>query len=166
MDGDSLIETLDGVATYPTRPADGPSQVALMDDEERHALIARLKDVQRRYFQPQPGDDHASLKRDIHATERALLDVTLGRREEDERTRLENNMRKQSNLRGAPVPRELKAEEQELTPARIDATDAARATCRIRRPAALLPLPPALRQRLRGARRLRYRHRQPALCAP
>ncbi|HEX9035358.1 MAG TPA: hypothetical protein VF808_00035 [Ktedonobacterales bacterium] len=125
MDGDSLIETLDGVAIYPTRPADGPAQSA-WDDLERQGLIERLKELQRRYFQPEPGDDRARLKQDIHATERELLDVALGKAEENERTLLESNLRKQANLRGAPVPRDLAAEAAKLTHA-IAQSGAARA---------------------------------------
>ncbi len=125
MDGDSLIETLDGVAIYPTRPADGPAQATLMGDEERRALIERLKELQRRYFQPQPGDDRAALKRDIHTTERELLDVTYGQRYADEKTRLQGVIQQLANLRPRPEPPDLLKERDRLQRS-IDATDAAR----------------------------------------
>ncbi|HEY7850834.1 MAG TPA: Eco57I restriction-modification methylase domain-containing protein, partial [Ktedonobacterales bacterium] len=126
MGGDSLIETLDGVEIYPTHPAGALAQVSLLGDEERHELIARLKALQTRYFQPGDGDDRARLKRDIRATETRLVEATLGDRERDERTRLEANLHKQANLRGATVLRELVTEQVTLTRS-IEATEATKA---------------------------------------
>ena len=124
MDGDSLIETLDGVAIYPTRPADGPAQVSLLGDEQRLGLIATLKDLQQRYFQPRAGDSRAQLSQDIRETEVKLVRLTLDQRRADEKTRLERVIQQLANLRPRPEPPDL-AQERDRLQRSIDATDAA-----------------------------------------
>lgn len=129
MDGDSLIETFDGVEIYPTRPDGGIRQETLLGDAERKALIAELKRLQAELFQPRRPEEATQLRLRIRETEAKLLGETLDTRERDERTRLEANLRKQTNLRGAPVPRELQAEQTALTHS-IQMTAAAQADVR------------------------------------
>ncbi len=108
MDGDSLIETLDGVAMYPTRPEAGVAQGQLALDGT-HDLVARLGELQRRYFQPGQAD-RDGLKRQIREAEYAIMDARLTRQDEANATRLNYLLRQLSMLQGRQESRQLNAD--------------------------------------------------------
>ena len=126
MDGNSLIETLDGVAIYPTHSSDTLAQQTLIGDEERQKLIAHLKELQKEYYQPEHPADRAELKRRVRETEVAMVKRSLRQRKEDETTRLNQTLAKLANLKlgSNPEPRDLAAERVALTHS-IEMTDAA-----------------------------------------
>jgi adenine-specific DNA-methyltransferase len=82
MAGDSLIETINGTAIYPTRPAGSrASQISLLESETQR-LIHRLRGLKDEYFQP-AGDRLASaIRQEIVQTERAVVLAALREREQ------------------------------------------------------------------------------------
>lgn len=133
MDGDSLIETFDGVPIYPTRPESGPAQQTLLGGEQSRTLIQRLHELQDAFFQPEETADRAALRREIRETEVALVEQTLRERQVNERGRLDIVIRKLANLGGKPAPRDLAAEQVALSHS-IEMTDAALADLRAGKP--------------------------------
>ncbi len=110
MAGDSLIETFDGVAIYPTRPAAGPVQATLGEDGVQ-ARIRQLHELQADYFQPAQAGQRQTLQAAIHATEYALVDDRLTQREEQLRARYQLIERQLTLLQGR---QETKAQRAEL----------------------------------------------------
>jgi adenine-specific DNA-methyltransferase len=118
MDGNSLIETFEGIAIYPTRPPTGPERPALFESAAQ-AQIRRLREQQEAYFQPdlspQPpprrGEGEISvreeLKRQIRETEFAIVKETLTDRDTNNTTRLNGLLQNLANLQGRTPPRQL-----------------------------------------------------------
>ena len=88
MAGDSLIETINGTAIYPTRPAESKASEFSLVESETQRLIHRLRELKDEYFQP-AGDRPASIiKHEIVQTERAVVLEALWEREQQSQERL------------------------------------------------------------------------------
>lgn len=127
MAGDSLIETFDGVAIYPTRPG-GVEQQTLLGDEKTRELVEKLHRLKDAFFQPEGSEERTRLRDDIHANEVALVEEYLRERHKNENIKLDTIMAKLANIRGA-VPADLAAERDHLLHG-IAATDIAMADIR------------------------------------
>ncbi len=88
MAGDSLIETINGTAIYPTRPAESKaSQFSLLESETQR-LIHRLRKLKDEYFQPSGDSPASTIKQDILQIERAVVLEALREREQQGQERL------------------------------------------------------------------------------
>ncbi len=108
MDGDSLIETFDGVEIYPTRPAIGEQQ-SRFGNEATEALKQQLHRMQNAYFQP--GDaDRQQLKTQIRETEYAIVNERLQEREAALKDRFNKLTHALTMLQGRQETRNQRAE--------------------------------------------------------
>jgi len=88
MAGDSLIETINGTAIYPTRPLDDATHQLALVESETQRLIHRLRDLKDEFFQP-AGDRLASaIKQEIVRTEREIVMEALRERVQQSQERL------------------------------------------------------------------------------
>jgi adenine-specific DNA-methyltransferase len=125
MDGNSLIETFDGVAIYPTRPPAGQVQ-SRFGNEATEDLQARLHTLQDAYFQPDPAGstNRQELKEQIRATEYAIVATELHQKDADNTTRLNHLLQQLHMVLGKQSERTIRAEVQALQHA-ISTTKAA-----------------------------------------
>jgi adenine-specific DNA-methyltransferase len=88
MAGDSLIETIDGMAIYPTRSTESKASQLTLVESETQRLVNKLRDLKNEYFQPS-GDRLASaIKQEIMQTERAIVLAALREQEQLNKERL------------------------------------------------------------------------------
>lgn len=82
MAGNSLIETINGTAIYPTRLETSKiSQLSYIESETQQ-LIYRLRELKDAYFQPAKDQSASVLKQEIVQTERALVLEALQERDQ------------------------------------------------------------------------------------
>ncbi|GHO51382.1 Eco57I restriction-modification methylase domain-containing protein [Ktedonospora formicarum] len=89
MAGDSLIETIDGTAIYPTRPDRKANQLSLVESETQR-LIHNLRTLKEEYFQPSGSRSANVIKQEIVQTERAIVLAALREREQQNQERLDH----------------------------------------------------------------------------
>lgn len=82
MAGDSLIETINGTAVYPTRPVEGKASQLSLVESETQRLIYRLRALKDEYFQPSEGRTATVIKQEIVHTEREIVLEALQDREQ------------------------------------------------------------------------------------
>jgi adenine-specific DNA-methyltransferase len=82
MAGDSLIETINGTAIYPTRPVDGETHQLALVESETQRLIHRLRDLKDEFFQPAGDRPASTIKQEIVQTEREVVMEALREREQ------------------------------------------------------------------------------------
>ena len=88
MAGDSLIETINGTAVYPTRPETSKASQLSFVESETERLIHRLHELKDEYFQPSGGRSASSMKQEIVQMERAIVLEALREREQQSQERL------------------------------------------------------------------------------
>src|SRR5437588_6933882 len=88
MAGDSLIETINGTAIYPTRPLDGETHQLALVESETQRLIHRLRDLKDEFFQPAGDRPASAIKQEIVQTEREVVMEALREREQQCQERL------------------------------------------------------------------------------
>src|SRR6266487_4310582 len=88
MAGDSLIETINGTAIYPTRPIESrASQYSLLEGKTQQ-LIHRPRELKDEYFQPAGDRSASTIKQEIVQMERAVVLEALREREQQSQERL------------------------------------------------------------------------------
>lgn len=88
MAGNSLIETIDGTAVYPTRPTESKASQLSLVESETQKLIHRLRELKNEYFQPSEGRAATVIKQEIVQTEREIVLVALRERKQQSQERL------------------------------------------------------------------------------
>ena len=115
MDGDSLIETFQGVEIFPTREPQQEHQVTLPQMDPNVAIIGQLRELQAQYFMPDTPELRRSLRAQIRATELTLVDRILDQRDAELTAKLNEVLRKLALLRSNPETAQLTREREELT---------------------------------------------------
>jgi adenine-specific DNA-methyltransferase len=82
MAGDSLIETINGTAIYPTRPLDGETHQLALVESEAQRLIHQLRELKDEFFQPAGDRPAGAIKQEIVRTEREVVMEALREREQ------------------------------------------------------------------------------------
>ena len=88
MAGDSLIETINGTAIYPTRPAESKASQLSLVESETQRLIHRLRELKDEYFQPSDGRPAGIIKQEILQTEHEVVLEALRERDQQSQERL------------------------------------------------------------------------------
>jgi adenine-specific DNA-methyltransferase len=88
MAGDSLIETINGTAIYPTRPVDSETRQLALVESETQRLIHRLRELKDEFFQPSGNRAASTIKQEIVQTEREVVMEALREREQQSQERL------------------------------------------------------------------------------
>lgn len=88
MAGDSLIETISGIAIYPTRPVESKATQLSLVESETQRLIHHLRDLKDEFFQPSGGKLASTIKQEIMQTEREVVLEALRELEQQSQERL------------------------------------------------------------------------------
>jgi type I restriction-modification system DNA methylase subunit len=86
--GDSLVEAINGMAIYPTRPDTSKISQLSLTENETQQLIHRLHELKDAYFQPEKGQSASSLKQEIVRMERRIVLEALQDRNQQNQERL------------------------------------------------------------------------------
>ena len=88
MVGDSLIETINGAAIYPTRPGESKASQLSLIESGTQRLIHQLRELKEEFFQPAGNRPANAIKQEIVRTEREIVIEALREREQLSRERL------------------------------------------------------------------------------